>query len=575
MDIKPTAGLRDLFEAVHGDEDDAVVRLLRAGAPAEATDEEGTTVLYAAAVGDRAGAVRLLLAAGADPDRPSGPGGPGGPGGGDGTGDLPLCAAAVGGHTDVARALLAAGARPDLREAYGFTALVWAAGRGHAGVAEVLLAHGADPDLPGPSGEPPLVLAARRGSPATVRVLLRHRAAAREAALEEAGRWLESDLEVSLREGLKHTYGVCDGDEFALRRISEEGGTTVVAELLRDGVPIAAAEQQSGHAAVVTRLEAVLGIATSAAELAERAVRSRSPLSNDWRESVAVLWQRADAETLRAARSWCGRSASSLHQTFAADTLARAAPAAAAVPLLRDLAARPGPAHLTRAAVRALGRHGDPAALSQVLAHVTHPDAEVRHRVAESLGRLGLTAEERGAGRPEHAGEPGAVVPGAERAVPGAERTERDHDEDPDQEHRAAPGQGSPGFPAAPASPAAPGGPRAPAVAALLHLARDPVPAVRYAAVVALARAGGDSAAVRDALAEQVAEGTDPAGAGYAEAARGLAVRQDPRAAGALLRVLADGAPEGPGRAVAVEALAHVRDERVRRRLAATFPRCR
>ncbi|MFI5807060.1 ankyrin repeat domain-containing protein [Streptomyces sp. NPDC051561] len=534
MDNKPTAGLRDLFEAVHGDEDDAVVRLLRAGAPAEATDEEGTTVLYAAVVDDRAGAVRLLLAAGADPDRPSG----------SGDGDLPLCAAAVGGHTEVTRALLAAGARPDLREAYGFTALAWAAGRGHAAVAEALLEYGADPDLPGPSGEPPLVLAARRGSAATVRVLLRHRASAHRATLEEAlaeaERWLERDLEHSLREGLKHTYGSLGGDEFAVRRIAEDGGTTVVAELLRDGLPVAAAEQQTGHAAVVTRLECVLGISTPAAELAARAVRSGSPVSNNWRESVAVLWQRADAETLRAAQEWCADDPlcddplcadgfTFLHGTFAADVLARAAPAAAAVPLLRDLAARPGPAHLTRAAIRALGRHRDPSALPEVLAQASHEDAEVRRRVAEALGRLA------GCGAPGAQGAPQA------------------------QEARAAQDE----------------------AAALIALTRDPDSAVRHEAVAALARSQADTPAVRDALARQVGthsrqlEQGPPLDSVYAEAARGLAVRQDPRAAGALLRVLADGPPEGPGRAVAVQALTHLTDGALRRRLQSTFPRCR
>ncbi|GHH35057.1 ankyrin repeat domain-containing protein [Streptomyces candidus] len=591
MDDKPTAGLRDLFEAVHGDEDDAVVRLLRAGAPAEATDEDGTTALYAAAVNNRAGAVRLLLAAGADPDRPSGSGGD------PRDGDLPLCAAAVGGHTEVVRALLAAGARPDLREAYGFTALIWAAGRGHAETARALLEHGADPDLPGPSGEPPLVLAARRGSPATVRVLLRYRAAARRAALEEARQWLECDVEHMLRLGLTHTYGALDGDEFAARRVVEEGGTTVVVELLRDGLPVAAAEQQTGHAAVVTRLECVLGVETPAGELAGRAVRSGSPVSNDWREAVAVLWQRADEATLRAAEEWCAESSTALHQTFAADVLARAAPGARAVPLLRELASRSGPAHLTRAAVRALGRHADPSALPDVVRHAAHQDGEVRRRVAEALGCL---------------------------------------------------------VPRAGDSTAAP----APAAAALLDLTRDDDLAVRREAVVALARTADATQQVCDVLAEQVGaeaekgtatEGEEagrpadraaagpaeaeaaaptghaeakapreadghgqPAGPGrldgaaatvsgcggvasgprrgprsstttplsptdpaYAEAARGLAVRQDPRAVGALLRVLADGAPEGPGRAVAVEAVGFVRDAALRRRLEWTSPRLR
>ncbi|MBO0518184.1 ankyrin repeat domain-containing protein, partial [Streptomyces beijiangensis] len=93
------------------------------------------------------GIVRLLLAAGADPNRPSG----------DDTVDLPLCGAASGGHTEVVRALLAAGAEPDLREELDFTAMTWAAQKGYGKTAEVLLAHGADPDPPGPgrSGSAP------------------------------------------------------------------------------------------------------------------------------------------------------------------------------------------------------------------------------------------------------------------------------------------------------------------------------------------------------------------------------------------------------------------------------------
>jgi HEAT repeat protein len=156
--------------------------------------------------------------------------------------------------------------------------------------------------------------------------------------------------------------------------------------------------------------------------------------------------------------------------------------------------------------------------LPEVLAQVAHEDAGVRERVAGALGRLGPYGQ-------------------------GAEGQDGPEGQD--------------------------------GLSALVGLARDSDPGVRHAAVASLARSGGDAPAVCDALAEQVGAGADPADPAYAEAARGLAVRQDPRAAGALLRVLADGAPEGPGRAVAVQALAHVRDERVRRRLESTFPRCR
>ncbi|MBK3588604.1 ankyrin repeat domain-containing protein, partial [Streptomyces sp. MBT57] len=161
MTNEPIRDEPSLFDALYEDEN-AVVRALRAGAQAESSDEEGTTALYLAAVQNLPEAVRLLLAAGADPDRASG----------EGTADLPLCGAACGGHTEVVEALLSAGARPDLREEFGFTALRWAVGLGHASTVEALLSGGADPLLPGPQGEPMLVLAAQRGSLRTVRALL-------------------------------------------------------------------------------------------------------------------------------------------------------------------------------------------------------------------------------------------------------------------------------------------------------------------------------------------------------------------------------------------------------------------
>lgn len=144
MTYEPAAPVQQLFDAVWEGAEDAVVRLLRAGVPADATDEDGQTPLYRAAVSDELGIVRLLLAAGAEPERLSGHEG----------GDLPLCGAAVGGHTDVVLALIAAGARPDTAEAFGFTAMTWAVQLGHAATVEALLDHGADPDLPAPGANP-------------------------------------------------------------------------------------------------------------------------------------------------------------------------------------------------------------------------------------------------------------------------------------------------------------------------------------------------------------------------------------------------------------------------------------
>ncbi|MFE3826802.1 ankyrin repeat domain-containing protein [Streptomyces sp. NPDC059092] len=547
MTKEAAAGVTGLFEAVTDGEDDTVVRLLRAGVSAEATDTDGETVLYRAAVSDEAGMVRLLLAAGADPQRASGPEG----------WDLPLCAAACGGHTEVVRALLAAGAAPDGREAFDYTAIAWAVVQGFADTAETLLEYGADPDLPGPGGEAPLVLAARRGSTATVRVLLRYGAGARDseslyaggsmdatahadsgtggdsgtrgAALAEARRWMALDVEQELRAGLLSAYG--EGYETVVRRIREEGSETVVVELLRDGGPMAGREQQTGHAAVATLLEAELGIATSYEELAERALGCGDPERDDWIEAVAALWRRGDEETFLTCAAWCA-SDEPLRQAFAADVLARlgatgegwtggsgaGAPdmtpeaadggspfAARAVPLLRELSRQAVEAELIGSVVVALGQHGDPAALPEILRHAAHPEAGVRRRVAVALTGL----------------------------VPA------DHQD---------------------------------GVRARLRLSRDADATVRDRAVLALAALEADTYEIREALAARLNE-PDPETA--ARAAWGLAVRRDPRAVAALERILLDEDPAGRARRTAAEAVAYVPKGPERRRLECTLPRRR
>ncbi len=120
---------------VHEGDEDAVVRLPALRASPDAVDEDGQQ-RWIAAVSDRPGVARLLLVAGAAPDRLS-----------QGT-DAPLCGAACGGHTEVVRALLAAGAAPDTVEEFGFTALTWAVRLGRVAVVRELLAAARTP----PSG---------------------------------------------------------------------------------------------------------------------------------------------------------------------------------------------------------------------------------------------------------------------------------------------------------------------------------------------------------------------------------------------------------------------------------------
>ncbi|MFJ2413825.1 ankyrin repeat domain-containing protein [Streptomyces brevispora] len=313
--MSEAAGGLSLFDALY-EGDDAVVRLLRAGVPAESSDENGASALYLAAVSDRPGVVRLLLAAGADPDRACGPE----------SGDLPICGAACGGHTEVVEALLAAGARPDLPEQFGFTALRWAVGLGHAQTAWTLLAHGADPCLPGPEGESPLVLATRRGSLETVRALLRHGAGATrgalEEALDEALRVLDVDLEQEMRGGLRDAYGDTDAHQVSVRRDVVDGGETLTVELVRDGEPFAGQDRQTGHGAIATLLETELGLLAPFEELARRALRSGSPELDNWHASAEALRERGHEETRQAAAAWCV-SGDPSRRAFGADVLAR------------------------------------------------------------------------------------------------------------------------------------------------------------------------------------------------------------------------------------------------------------
>ncbi|GGU89222.1 hypothetical protein GCM10010275_27020 [Streptomyces litmocidini] len=484
-----------LFDAIRDGDENGAVRLLRDGADPEGR-EDGETALYRAAVGDEAGIVRVLLAAGADPAR----------GSGEDDGDLPLCGAACGGHTEVVRALLAAGAAADQEEAYGFTALAWALRLGHADTARVLLEHGADPDRPGPDGILPLVAAARRGSTGCVRALLDHGAGAREAALREARRWIGVDIAAELRRGLVAGNEGGQTYEAAVRRIREDGGITVVVELLReDGAPGRGDDRGTGHAAIATLLEAALGLRTPHEELAARALRRGDPELDDWTTAVAELAGRADEETFVAAAGWCAYR-DPLRRALGARVLG-ALPGfgPSAVPVLRRLAAEavPPAREPLLSAVLALGECADAAAVPELLAAAGHPDAVVRRAVAAALA---------------------GIVPAG-------------HVE---------------------------------ALGVLLTLSRDGDPRVRDWATLALAELPDDTPLVREGLAERLGD-SDPETA--AEAARGLAIRQDPRAVDALASILADGEADGAPRETALAALEHVRDPRVRTRLEWTTPR--
>ena len=111
--------------------------------------------MAAAAGRGRTKALRMLLAAGADPDR-----------GDDNSGWSPLHFAASAGHIEAVRLLLESGATPDALDLFATSPLAQAAQRGHAEVVQALLKHGAR------SGIQAALMAACNGGHADVARLL-------------------------------------------------------------------------------------------------------------------------------------------------------------------------------------------------------------------------------------------------------------------------------------------------------------------------------------------------------------------------------------------------------------------
>jgi ankyrin repeat protein len=118
---------------------DSIVLLLRHGALVDKREgAEDETPLLLAVKRNHIEAVRILLAAGADPNVR------------DNVGDSPLRWCAEHGHLEMARLLLLCGATKTIRESGGPTgmnALGFAATRLHVDMVRLLLAHGADPRI--------------------------------------------------------------------------------------------------------------------------------------------------------------------------------------------------------------------------------------------------------------------------------------------------------------------------------------------------------------------------------------------------------------------------------------------
>src|SRR5215831_853724 len=131
------AMIDSLINAILASRTEEAAALVERGAPVDGISLYGSSPLYAAAVQGEAEIVRILLDAGADPNRESA-------GESEGT---PLCAAASWGHAEVVRLMLQYGADPNRIERtdeVAMTALAWARRNHHDEVVRLLLESGAD-----------------------------------------------------------------------------------------------------------------------------------------------------------------------------------------------------------------------------------------------------------------------------------------------------------------------------------------------------------------------------------------------------------------------------------------------
>lgn len=496
---------RELLDAVAADDVERVRALLDAGQSADPPEDGGPTALYRAAARGRVEIVRELLAHGAAPDRISvaapgpAPGEEGAGAGGDDDG-LPLCGAAACGDVETVAALLAAGADPRAAERDGWTPLLWAAANGHTAAARTLLEAGADVEAHNDHGDTPLTLAARRGATGVVRALLEHGAdpdapdGDGDTALSIAEDWLGVHLETALLEHAE--LEAPEGTEFTVTRAPSPDGHDVVTVASRDGEVVLCA--QRGHAAVVTLLEQTLEIFVPFPDMLRRALAYRDADRDHetWWTVVDALAARDDEETFEAALELCTGD-DPRGREFGADLLG-------ALASREDSADSAGlgdqGADETRAAraVPVLRRMA-----------VTEGVEAVLDSVLNALGRYG---------DPRALPEVLAVI-----RRPGRTPTPAD----PMALAAVMPGVGEDGYDDA--------------LAELLRMTEDDDPEVREWATQAVAGLQADGEPIRAALAARLEDSNLTA---VAEAARGLAERDDARARDGVQRVLAESGDE-------------------------------
>lgn len=145
--------IKDVFNAVAEGNASELVYYLDDGCGEDLRDENGRTLLVQALISEQAGAARLLLARGANPDLPV-----------FATGQVPLHYAAADGDVKMIEALLDHHAMIDYPDDFGWTPLHMATARGKLEAVKALAEAGANLEARDRQDDRPIELAELRGS---------------------------------------------------------------------------------------------------------------------------------------------------------------------------------------------------------------------------------------------------------------------------------------------------------------------------------------------------------------------------------------------------------------------------
>jgi HEAT repeat protein len=233
-----------------------------------------------------------------------------------------LIAAVRAREADVAEKLLAAGASPDTRDETGYTALGLAARQADTEMCELLVRSGADVDLRCPGGLTPMMLAADGGAIGAWSHLcsgsadISLRDDLGRDAMDHARAWVGIDPAAELLGRLGPADA--DGAEITREPAPDEGIGSF--ETVRVTTRTATASVQTGHVAILTEAEEHQGIRVPYDELADRASAFAPGHACRFYPAYA-LGKRLDNETLALAARDLEAAPDPNRRRFAAEVL--------------------------------------------------------------------------------------------------------------------------------------------------------------------------------------------------------------------------------------------------------------